>query len=337
MKILFLARRFYPEVGGVEKHVEKISKLLIGQGHQVVVLCEEPSKKSPASAANYHSAPSSDSQYLDLKQPVKSSQSTIFEGKKIAIARLKLGKNDWFKKFRIWAQIINNYSLFLSADVIHCHDVFFWYMPLRVLLPHKKVFVTFHGYETKFPPTRNAKIIRKLSELMSYGNICVGKYIEKWYGTRADFITYGGVDGSKNKNNFPKKTGDKLRILLLGRLEKDNGVEIYLDLFKKLVDQGIRYELITLGDGAYSKQLSKYGKVLGFDRKINDRIMNSDIVFASSYLSILEALSLGKRVFAVYQNELKKDYLNLSPFKKYIFVAQNADEILDQIENGKVS
>jgi glycosyltransferase involved in cell wall biosynthesis len=39
----------------------------------------------------------------------------------------------------------------------------------------------------------------------------------------------------------------------------------------------------------------------------------SEFAFVSGYLSILEAMARKKLVFAVYQNELKKDYLTMIP------------------------
>ena len=42
MTIVFLARRFYPLIGGVEKHVMEISKRLVAAGHRVIVVTEEP-------------------------------------------------------------------------------------------------------------------------------------------------------------------------------------------------------------------------------------------------------------------------------------------------------
>ncbi|HEX8932546.1 MAG TPA: glycosyltransferase, partial [Patescibacteria group bacterium] len=48
MKILFLARRFYPDIGGVEKHVLEISKRLAAIGHEVTVVAEGISTKETA-------------------------------------------------------------------------------------------------------------------------------------------------------------------------------------------------------------------------------------------------------------------------------------------------
>src|SRR4051812_13147164 len=110
MTILFLARRFYPQVGGVEKHVLEISKRLVEKGHKVIVITEHEDK-------------------LKLKE--------IVDG--IEVRRIKVGKDGWLKKFRIWGALWDMRKVVRRADVIHCHDVFFWYLPFRFLYPGKRV------------------------------------------------------------------------------------------------------------------------------------------------------------------------------------------------------
>ena len=43
MKVLFLTRSYFPNIGGVEKHVEKITEILMKKGHEVIILTEKPS------------------------------------------------------------------------------------------------------------------------------------------------------------------------------------------------------------------------------------------------------------------------------------------------------
>ena len=220
-----------------------------------------------------------------------------------------------------------------QSNVIHCHDVFFWYFPFRFLFPLKKVFTTFHGFETKFPPSIKARLVRKISEKLSYGNICVGAFIKKWYGTKPDYVTYGGtkIQNSKFKiQNFNKKR-KKLNILLVGRLEEDNGAKVYLEALRELRKQGITYKLIVCGDGQFRKRFEKYGDAIGFTPNLNKYIDRSDFIFASSYLSILEAIIRGKNVFSVFQNELKKDYLVLSPFYNYVSIAGDASSLIEKV------
>ncbi len=337
MNVLFLTRRFYPEIGGVEKHVLEVSKELIKRGHKVTVATESSGQEIIKIAKNYHSKDQSDTYSINSDWVVKSIQNDSYEAKNIAVFKLNVGKNNWLKKFRIWAILFRNIDLFREADVVHCHDVFFWYLPFRFLLPFKKVFVTFHGFETKFPPEMKAKLVRKISELVSNGNICVGDYIRRWYGTNPDFVTYGGV--GKAQNSPPKADGPMaqkfkrktLNILLVGRLEEDNGAKIYLKALSELRNKKISYKLTICGDGNFRSKFQKYGVVKGFTQELNKYIERSDFIFASSYLSILEALFRGKKVFSVFQNELKEDYLNLSPISKFISIASDADFLTEQI------
>ena len=44
MKILFLARRFHPDIGGVEKHVFEIGKVMVKDGHEITVITQSTGK-----------------------------------------------------------------------------------------------------------------------------------------------------------------------------------------------------------------------------------------------------------------------------------------------------
>ena len=48
VRILFLTRSFYPSIGGVEKHILELSKVLIAKGHKISVITEKPYSN------NYH-------------------------------------------------------------------------------------------------------------------------------------------------------------------------------------------------------------------------------------------------------------------------------------------
>ncbi len=160
MNILFLTRLYYPHIGGVEKHVREVSKRLLKRGHEVKIITE---KFDP-----------------NLKRL------EIIDG--IEVHRVPPGD-----KWSTWKWMEENKQLLDWADVIHAHDVYFWLIPYKLLNPFKKTFVTFHGWEGKYPVPYKNIVVRKISEWLANGNICVGDYISKWYGTKADFVIYGGV------------------------------------------------------------------------------------------------------------------------------------------------
>lgn len=182
--------------------------------------------------------------------------------------------------------------------------------------------------------------MRKLSEKLSRGNICVGQYLQKWYGTKADFITYGGVNKVKSQpfdkaqgKKLKVKSGNlKLKILFIGRLEEDTGVKIYLQALEILKALGVDYKFETCGDGSLRAQVEKYGKVKGFVNDLSPYLTGSDLVFSSSYLSILKAISVRRPVFSVYENPLKKDYLEMAPFAKFIIIENKAEKLAKAVK-----
>lgn len=93
----------------------------------------------------------------------------------------------------IWHWLWKNREIIKSSDLVHVHDVFIWYLPFRFLYPSKKVYTTFHGWEGVWPiPWKNI-LQKRIASKLSTGTIAVGKYIEKYYGIKADKIIYGGT------------------------------------------------------------------------------------------------------------------------------------------------
>lgn len=300
MKIVFFARRFYPAIGGVEKHVMSLSQELIKKGHTIIVIAE--------------------------KTPEDSSQK--FTHNNIQIYKIKAGKDDWFKKFRIWRELWKLKKIILQSDVVHCHDVFFWYLPFRFVFPAKQVFMTFHGYEG-YPITRKAIFVRKISEKLTWGNICIGDFITKWYGTRADYISYGAVKSNQYLEN--KKKIKNRSAIFIGRLEKTNSIDIYAEAIKKLLSVYKDFAFCVVGDGTYKSLFNENVKMMGYDPSPEKYIVHYHFAFVSGYLSILEAFAARRLVFAVYDNPLKKDYLQMTPYADWIVIAKDAEELAQKV------
>ena len=98
MKILFLSRRFYPDIGGVEKHVLEVGKRLVRSGHNIAVVTQSQGKEKKLDG--------------------------------IEIVRIPLV----LSKIGIWKWIWQNRSLIKEAYVIHAHDVYFWYFHFLLFL-----------------------------------------------------------------------------------------------------------------------------------------------------------------------------------------------------------
>jgi glycosyltransferase involved in cell wall biosynthesis len=159
MKILFLSRLYLPHVGGVEKHVQQISRILSAR-HEIKIITE---KHDPG-----------------LKDIEK------IEG--IEVHRMPQGG-----KKEIWKWMKKHKHLLDWADVIHVHDVYFWILPYRLRNWSKKTFITFHGYEGSEAPKIKQIIWHKIGEWLTRGNLCIGGFHQEWYKVKPTFTSYGAA------------------------------------------------------------------------------------------------------------------------------------------------
>lgn len=279
MHILMFSRSFFPQRGGVEKHVLFISKEFVKNGHKVTIITEKFG-----------------SSYKEKEK--------IFG---IDIVRLKYPKIKYLGLFVLWFKIFKNLHHIKKADAILIHDVFIWFLPFRFLFLKKRVITTFHGWEGVFPIPLKNKVYKKFADFLSDKTIAVGEYVGKWYGINPDYVVYGGCE----RHKLTQK--DAKRIVYVGRLSADTGLKLFLKLYKKLFG----FKIDFCGDGEMRNECEKYGAVHGFcDPEPFYR--RSQICFAGGYLSVLEALSHGSCPVVFYDNELKKDYYGLSPFKDFV-------------------
>lgn len=295
-KILFLTRLYKPHVGGVEKHVEEISKIL-SKTHNIVIVAEQDNPDEPLTE-NYPEA---------------------------QVFRIPLDhSSEKHKKITIWKWWWKHLHLLSTADIIHVHDVFFWILPFRFLFPRKKFFITFHGYEGASEPGFRQILWHKVGELLSAGNICIGDFHKNWYGTKPSLVSYGAVTAPKNISQT-KSSG----IMYLGRLANDTGIMAYLTAAKNL---GLNIDIY--GDGplrSEAERISKFhhikAKFFGFVSNASRFIPKYEVIYTSRYLGIMEALAAKVPVIAHYDSQIKHDYLALAPFAEYIDICSSSGEI----------
>lgn len=305
MNILFLTRLYKPHIGGVEKHVETISHYLAEKGHHITIITEQHDK--------------------DLKVYEKNF-STSSKSNFIKIYRIPTyGITESQKKWRIWQWLWQHKSLISQADIIHIHDVFFWFLPFRFLFPLKKTFITFHGWETHFPPSKSAIIQKKLAATLTKANICVGKYIPKWYGINPTLISYGATD--QRPQTFPQNPS----ILVFGRLSQDNDTDKIIQSLKIIKKKHSNIPIIFLGSGPLKNKAQKLGHVITATTNITPHLKKASLVIASSYLSILDALATHRPVISIYSNPLKRDYLTNSPLARHIQITKKSTELTQVI------
>jgi glycosyltransferase involved in cell wall biosynthesis len=235
-------------------------------------------------------------------------------------------------KLSLWTWMEKQIELFDWADVVHIHDVFWWYWPIWVSRLFKPVYITFHGYEGSGLPTKKAIMWRKLAECLCRGSICIGGFMKKWYWAAPELISYGAAD---LRPLPPKK--DRTAVFL-GRFDEDTGVLVYAQAVRhsKLFSKVYFY-----GDGPQKARLKR---IIGGDKRcvilpwtdsVTSAMRRGNFVFVSRYLGILEAMQAKKLVIAVYNNRIKQDYLMCHPMSDNMIVAANSQQLLDQLHHLK--
>lgn len=283
MKVLFLTRLYWPHIGGVEKHVREISIRVKEKGYEVIIITEKYQK---------------DLKNTEIKNDIK-------------IKRVAYPKVKYLGLLYIWVWLFKNRSLIKQADIVHCHDVFMWYLPFGFLYRFKPLFTTFHGWEGIWPiPIKNI-LLKRLAAKLSRGSICVGRYIEKHYRIKSNFVTYGAVDNILVYTKAPRK--QKNNILYVGRLESDTGLNIFL----QWLSNHRKYSVIFCGDGRLRKICESFGKVYGFIDPFSF-LVKAEYCVPAGYLSALEAMAAKCKIKLFWTNPLKKDYWFMTPFYRFI-------------------
>ena len=295
MNILFLTRYFYPHIGGVEKQVLKLSQELIKRGHQVTV--------------------------ITLKHDSHLKNQEIVS--KIKIIRIPYLKMKYSGLLAIWLWLFKNIRLLKSTDIIHAHSVLIWYWPLRLLLPKKPVYVTFHGWEGIYPIPKKNILIRKIDAFLAWKNITIGDYVVKHYRIKADKIMYAAVDLPKQQSQ--KK--DYRRLIYVGRLDPDTGLEKILQALSYLKGFTIDF----CGGGPLADECKKFGMVHGFVEP-NLFLAKAFICLSPGGASILEAFTYKCLIITTYNNPVKKDYLLMTPFASSIIVKETPSALAQAIK-----
>ena len=97
--------------------------------------------------------------------------------------------------------------------------------------------------------------------------------------------------------------------------------------------QGLeKWKIKFCGDGPLRKRAEEYGQVTGMVKDLMSHILGARFVFTSGYLAILEAMVSKRLVFAVYDNPLKKDYLKMAGFAKWIIIVKSGGELVKKVD-----
>ena len=175
---------------------------------------------------------------------------------------------------------------------------------------------------------------------MAQDSIHVGDWIKEFYWDKSENITYGAINPkrltksrsvTRKSSRLSGSAKKEINVTFIGRLSRDNEVHKYIELVKVLKSKNKKLNIIWVGEGEFRKECEKLGEVTGFVKNISKYLVNRDLVFSSSYLSILEAQLLKNNVCAFYSNKLKKAYLETFSGSKYMLISDNVEGMIKKI------
>ena len=298
-----LTPSFHPSVGGVQTHVKRVGEELVKKGHGVAVLTRR----------------------IDRSWPEREDVGPI------RVVRVP-ARGGFVKAWRRVSEMMKD------TDVVHCHDAYAfvrYYLPFRILFPRHPVFVTFHGYEG-WPIGLQARVFRRLAARLCQGSICIGDFIRKYYRTACDEVSYGAVDSPLAGADAPQP---ERGAVFVGRLEADMGILTYIEALNILRYQhDMTVPLHICGDGPLASTVDRlqrmYDLPIFMHGQVQDpasHIAGYELAFVTGYLSILNAMALGRRVFAVYDTPIKEDYLRCFPAADKIVIAPSAEALAEEL------
>lgn len=280
LSVLMVVQRYFPAIGGVEKHVSSLIHILTEQNIRTGILTSshEPNL----------------------------SRTQISEGTRIT--RIPQGYDRCPPLVYLW--LILNRHIFNSYDLVHIHDPFpllAWYLPLRLLNIMTPTHITFHGYESDPVPSL-MRVIRRIAKTLTDSSLCVGSFISKIYDISCTSSTLGAVEGGC------ATTETRSGALFVGRLECDIGIIEYIQAIKEVTIDG-DFKLTICGGGSLKSHLQELAENIPLEIEFKGYVKNpqkfmgkAKVMLGGGFLSILEAMACGVPVIAIARSRLRWHY-----------------------------
>lgn len=243
MKLLLVAARYYPLMGGTETHVYEVARRFAQQGIDTTVLTTDPSQQLPPEEQ--------------------------VEGVNIIRVPAYPAKSDFYFAPRVYDIVRNG-----GWDMVHCQGFHTFVPPVAMLAARQAnipYVLSFHsgGHSTGWrnairglQSKVNQPLLARANKLIAVSHF-EAKLFQKRLGLPADHFVV-----IPNGSHLPKltqipTTSKEAMILSVGRLEKYKGHHRILEALPLILKQRPDARLRILGTGPYESNLSEMAQDLG--------------------------------------------------------------------------
>jgi 1,2-diacylglycerol 3-alpha-glucosyltransferase len=242
-KIAMVCHRYYPDIGGVETHVQQISERLSKRGFEVEVICTDPTWKYP--------------------------EKEDYNGIKITRFKSIAPKNAFYLAPQIYFYIKDHHF-----DIVHAHNYHAFPAFFASRATDGRFFFNpyYHGSSHSLFRNLLLKPYRSLGQSIfekAEKIICLSrfemKHIQNDFNIQASkfIIIPTGLNRIEFENIPDMKKGSKF-ILFAGRLESYKGVQYIIEALSLLED----YKLMIIGSGNYERELRDLARRLNLNGRI---------------------------------------------------------------------
>jgi glycosyltransferase involved in cell wall biosynthesis len=294
MRILMVAARYHPYMGGVETHTHEVARQLVARGQSVTVLSTDPSGR--------HAAEES------------------LDGIEVLRVRPWSKKDDYYFAPAIAGKIASG-----AWDIVHVQGYHTFVAPLAMAAAVRRgipFVITFHsgGHSSRL---RNSlrriqhgllrPLIRRADQIIAVSDFEANFFSSRLHIPRERFAVI--QNGARLPEPSPGCSRESaLLIVSIGRLERYKGHHRAILAFAELAQRMPKAHLRILGEGPYEKPLRQLVRALELEERVtiggvppHDRQGLADVlgsarlvVLLSEYeahpVAVVEALALGCNV-----------------------------------------
>lgn len=331
LKIIQVCQRYYPDIGGIEKHVTELSEALVKKGNDVEVVCTYSSHKLP--------------------------DREIINGVKITRFWAFAPSEAYF-----FSPSMYFYLKGQDCDVMHAHNYNAFPALFAAFSVKKKFIFTPHtfGFSKTFLRNILHRLYRPFGEHIfrrSNTIISTAQFERNWlketFRIQDSKLIYIPLPINILDSKPHKKPDDNnVKIAYFGRLSQEKNIKVLISAFKIIKQRYKNSVLFIAGDGPLRKDLDELGKstedvrFLGrlSEKDLNRFLEDIDIFvlpsrFEVSPRSVIEAMSKGIPVVSTPVGELPQvfEHGKHCMFVKIDDPIDTAEKIMLLIENKEIA
>jgi len=285
MKILFVQNRFYPAIGGAERHTYLLSKYLAKKGHEVTVYTTTSLSKDDVLSIAL-SPPFFVKPKINANLP-KEEFIEIFTVKRFDM-RLRFWSFNWipemFKKLKATAHefdIIHAHGYHISSSLAGCYYAKKCKKPF-ILTAHDLIIPDDLPTDAKlfkkiYDKTFGRYLLKNSTRLIALTEDQIQQYAERGGDVSKIRIIPNGIELDKYRNaktnpDIIAKYGiddvDKV-LLFVGRIDKYKGIQDVIEAMPEILSKHHNIKFIVVGgDYGYKSELKKLSEKLNVDKSV---------------------------------------------------------------------